>query len=311
MTYQQLETQIRDLLGDCALDEWIIDCGNDVLSKIIAFNSFTDIHLTTLSDEDTLSSFLVVEKHLRNSDKTISPIDRIKGVVKNTWNEMWNSPLTAIDGVKSFSRIMTADSIKYENAKISGTPFYRSLGAINDVEVDKYISEFIGYLKNGIVVPFKCKNEIVWLADTDEIQAFTSFFPSCNEARDIIGLYFGINDYLVEFRFQNVNFFEPRKPTVFHSEFGPHWRPSYSDNGWGITLNLSNHSDGVREAVRKSSDWPSSKITDFNKLGRCDTEVSYDDWDIYFEKRVKDFRLWANKDSSILNDLIYFLNKIN
>ncbi|NVN95996.1 MAG: hypothetical protein HXX18_12010 [Bacteroidetes bacterium] len=311
MTYHQLESEIRNIFGDSALDDWIIDCKVDVRLKIIAFNIFTDIHLATLNDTDFLVSYIKVEEHLRNSDITRGPIARINGLINSTWDEMWASTKTEIKHTKSFSRILSSDYIKRENANISGALIHRSTAEITDAEVDKHITEFVTHLKNGNIIPFKRGNGIIWIGDTDEIQPITSSFPSSNIARDMMGLYYGINNYLVEFMFKNSSNYELHKPTVFHSEFGPHWRPANTNNGWGVTLNLQDCSIGVAEAVMKPSDWPRSDKQDFNKLGVCNDEISYERWEDYFEHRINEFKLWVGDNYDILNDLEYFLKKLN
>ncbi|OFX82631.1 MAG: hypothetical protein A2W99_06655 [Bacteroidetes bacterium GWF2_33_16] len=310
MNYQTIENKIRSYYGGSSeLDNWVMDCGNHIVTKIVAFNFFSDIHLGTLNDNDLLKSMFNIENHLRTTDKNIDPLDRIKGVIKPFDPVFWNSPKTQIKSSNKFSTIKTVRNIRRSyNSFFQGENGNRTIGTLeifNEEEIDKLLSEFKKELENGTSVPFKFGNSIIWFANSNELDTLNKVIPVADEVRNLLGLYI-YNEYLIEVRFVHDENKEPHKPTIFHSEFGSHWKPSYRNDGWGITLNLDNFTDGVRESVLKGGDWPKSS---FNKLGTCASGIRKVGWDTYYQKRVDEFRSWADKKIAIINDLEYFLSK--
>jgi hypothetical protein len=216
MIYQSLEKEFKRIYTDFALENWIIDCGKDVFSKIIAFNFFSELYYANLNGANLRECIEEIEKHLRATDRGIDPIDRIRESVKAGFPHFWDSPISLMDRVRSFSRIIPFERIEEVYYQISGKPYSRITGGVTLVYVnetiDKIVDNMIKLTKSTHL--FTGKNGIVWLASTDEIQVFLDSmslsFPCSTEVRDLLGLYFR-NLFLIEVQFKpDSNFFSYR-----------------------------------------------------------------------------------------------------
>jgi hypothetical protein len=309
MLYQQIEGHIRKIYSTSSLDDWIVDCGKSIYTKIIAFNLFCEFHYETLPALSLLDCAIHLENKLQNVDRKIDPIDRIKGLVSIDFPYWWDSKETNFSGISKITRIIEVDRLKKIISNIKGTSFSRTTYFIDDAEVERLIEEFKYYLSSGFKIELTGYNGLVWFSPSSEIKSCTistgTKVDLASIVRDLLGLDYRLC-YLIQLEFEpdldNLGI----KPTVFHSDFRYVWLPISNFGGWGITLNLGNLKKGVRESIRKKSLWPDC---DFLPLGNCNSNIRLGGLDDYYKERVIEFKTWANGDTDILADIEHFFNK--
>ena len=315
MDYRTIEKEIRNQKGGvCFLDDWVIECKEHIYTKIIAFNLFVDIHLGNINEGHLLKNIFEVEKHLATK-KSYDPLDRIKGLYFSV--DSLNSIETTVQKECKLSRIVEISTIQTIFGQYTmGHNIDKAGGGKDESAIKNLLDEMSSYLsRNENGTPFKipkAPNDInlVWVTKFDEIETYRNE-GSCfaTTLRDLLGLFhFGEKKfYLIKFIFSSESI--PHRPVIFHSGFVHYWSPAFEKSGWGKTLNLKSFSEGASEAVIINGNWP--KIT-YEQLGHCDDlDIPIGKWEEYLEKRINDFKLWGEGDSTKEEDIEYFLSKWN
>jgi len=293
---------------------------DDFKKKINALNFFEEIHFGVLDEShlrrciDNFEAQLVQCSHVKNYFNKRNHIMLNEANFSTSTRTVTDTRLSLILSFNEDFR----DEIRQELQYINGYAYPHS-DIFSEKEFIELISEFREILPRSPrpIKIIKKGRPFIWVADNEEINEIEAATRLENEIdvatklKDTLGLYKNKGEVLFKVSFNNDPGYGWHKPTFFHSLFGHHWKPAYRDDGWGITLDLSNFNDGVKESVAINNIFWSANF-DIQFLGECTTGIPEDsNWENYFYHRLRTLRNRCSGDEAILNDFKYFLKTIN
>lgn len=316
MLYRDIVELLAEEYGDSSLNKWITDCGRDIITKIVAFNLFCEIHFENLQRDDLKENIKILEEHIRarrNLDPNLDIIECTKCLINSNFPHLWESRETELDHIDRISTVIPAEILKQSISPFNGKSIKRTNYQLFHREsVKRLIEEFKRIQeKNGDKIRFHGRYNIVWFTLSSDLDDVINGREESSELASQIMNLLGLlveEIYLVEIQYKPYPANPGHVPTVFHSDFKAVFLPHYSDNGWGITLDLEDLKAGCKESVQKGSLWP---MFDYRLLGMTSLrpKIQPEEWERYLKRRIEDFKNWASEREEILTDLEYFLDK--
>lgn len=319
MLYAEIENLLIEEYENCYLNKWVIDCGRNVITKIIAFNLFCEIHFENIKKIDLKEIIKIIEvrvKEIVDSDPELDIIDKSKYIFNTDFPYLWKTCKTELDYVNKISTVIVLDIFKTEiilswEAKSLKRNFYQLL---NRESIEEIITDFKEYQKkSGSRIGFYGENKARWFVLSSDLDNIIMENEENDELatqiRNLLGL-LTEEKYLVEIQYKPDTANPGHVPTLFHTSpnYNHVFFPRNNVDGWGITLNLKNLKAGCKESIQKRLSLP-----EFNhrSLGKCllKPKIKSREWEEYLEHRIEDFKNWANESDEILLDLKYFLSK--
>jgi len=320
MNYRDIVARFqKEKNGKCAIDDFISGTRDSFIKKIVALNFFEEIHFGALGSDklnECIDEFEEqLEEQFKDQRARHQDVDILNFTIRLNRKTIMSATRSILKPNTRFSTILSVEDISGMLSDYGSRENEDKNNVIRQSNKThlEIISEFEDFLKKNSLLIIEKYYQILWVTDSKEIDGI-------NEAsmiRNLLELY-RTGEALVKITFDMSPDFNWHKPTFFHVISGFHWLPSTLQNGWGITLNLKNLTEGVIETVAVSlTDIPGkfeinwSDTCKIEPLGEC-KEYPYDDngWEEYFNRRRTRI-IGLCTDNDLRNDLNFFLKKIN
>ena len=115
MLYREIEDFLKTEFRQCFLNKWVVDCGGDNATKIIAFNFFCEMHFENISRKYLKEIVKILENRILEtftSKSKLDIIDKTKDILDTNFPHLWKARKTKLDYNSNLSTIMIIDDIR-------------------------------------------------------------------------------------------------------------------------------------------------------------------------------------------------------